>query len=794
MAWQDKIRNPKCRLCSLHEEAEHVCLMGTGSKRAKIMIVGEAPGAREDEEHRAFVGPAGQLLDEVLQRARLDRSDVYITNSCKCRPPGNRTPDRSEITTCSDAYLRAEIDKVDPDFILALGNSALYALTRRTGITRARADLTTVAGRKIFPVFHPAYILRQPQHRGDLDADFARFGQIIRGEDKAPKTKVRVVKTLGQLRGVCRILETQPEIAYDIETNELQEWREDSAIVSIAITTVPGESIFVPLWHRESPWKDDWQEVLRILKPIFERSDAKYIAHNGKFDARWLAQFGIYVLQTFDTMLSAHMLNENRPKELKSLAQTLLGVPPWAEHKRNLQNMVMWRLALYNGRDTDYTFQLRDQFREEIRKPEERRSARVFVKLMMPASNALTRVERRGMWLDQERWEVRYAEALRIREGYREAMLKHVPKSKRRTINFNSHPQVAQWFFRDLELPILERTERGAPSTKESVLLQLAKRHAAPRAMLEYRRVEKWITTYFRPYGENHDKHSRIHTSYRLFGTVTGRLSSSGPNLQQVPRDKFVRSLLGAPRHWSFVEADYSQIELRIAAWLANESVMRRAFHTGADLHLQTAAATTGKFPGEITSEERKKAKAVNFGFLYGMGHRRFVDYALDNYDVEVTEEEAYATRERFFQAYPGLRPWHDRQRRLVQRYGFVSSPFGRMRRLPTVWSEDRGLRAEAERQAINSPVQSCASDFMLLSLIRLEDLLRPRVAFIVGTIHDAIGFQILNSEVDEYIPLIKRIMEDTKVAERKFGVRPSVPIEVEVKVGQHWGEGEVWN
>lgn len=785
--WRDKIRNPNCELCSLHEEAEHVCLMGDGPLDTNIMVVGEAPGAREDETHRAFVGPAGKLLDEALQKAGIARSTVYITNAAKCRPPDNRTPTRGEVKLCSRTYLDSEIEEVRPDFILTVGNAALQAVAGKSGITKHRGHAYTVDGITVFPTYHPAAVLRNPKYGPEFYADFERFGRMVRGDETTLHTRVKLIRTTKHLNLLIKLLATAEVISYDIETTGLWEWEEGAAIVSIGFTVRPGVSYVVPIHQAYTPWRDP-DAVLRRLKPVLERRDAKYVAHNGKFDCRWLASSGIFVPQRFDTMLAAHMLDENRSKGLKNLSQILLGADAYdvGDEIKDCYNMDLHRLALYNGKDTDYTLRLYEIFRQQL--IEEASSLRVFLKLMMPASNALTRVESIGMWFDLEKWEKAYQVAQANRDKFAAIMLK---TTKNKDLNFNSPKQVGEWLFEELGLPILEETATGAASTRESVLLRLSKRHKAVKALLLYRKWNKYITTYLDPWRENLDKHNRLHTTYQLHGTVTSRLSARGNAFHQVPRNYFIRGLFGAPPGWKFVEADYSQVELRIAAMVAREKRMLTSFLRGDDLHLKTAAETSGKRPEDISKEERKKAKAVNFGFLYGMGASKFVDYARDNYDVEVSQDEAERIRERFFEAYPALRPWHERQRRLVQRYGKVHSPIRRVRHLPDVHSGDKGIRAEAERQAINSPVQSFASDLMLLSLVRLNDSLPQREARVVGTLHDAIFFEVRDDAIDRTCRTIKQVMEDMSYVKKKFGTEVTVPIEVDIKYSQHWGDPE---
>lgn len=775
------------------------------------MIVGEAPGEREDEAHAAFVGRSGQLLRETLTQSGLDPKNAYITNVAKCRPPNNRQPERAEIKVCTATYLTEEIRVLQPKYILLLGNSGLLGVAGKSGITKHRGSTFQVGEATAFATFHPAFVLRSPYYRSTFVADVERFARMVSGEGiDFEDTKIKICKTRGHVRWLRRELMKADVISYDVETwvegtKGGEEWKHPGGIACISFSWEEGRSAVVPLDHQERVWKDPYA-VLRYLKPALERSECKYVAQNGKFDCKWLASRGVFVPQTFDTMLAAHMLDENRLKGLKPLSQTLLGASAYnvGVETTDCFHAPLRQLLLYNARDTDYTLRLYNKFKEELQRPEERRITRVFTKLMMPASNALTRIESLGPLIDAERYEDRLAKTLKKRDKV-EAELRESCGG----INLRSPPQVAIWLFgkkgkrytvgpkkaplevRGLGLPVVELTKTNAPSTNESVILQLAKESPDVKKLLEYRTLElKWIRTYFAAFSpERRDHRGRIHPGYKLFGTVTGRLSG---DFQQVPRDPFIRSVIGAPPGWSFLEADYSQAELRIAAWLANERRLLRAFAEGRDAHLETAVLLTGKRPQDITSEERKKAKSVNFGFLFGMWWKHFIEYAFVNYGVEVSDAEAEAFYRRWHESYPAFRAWHDRQRRLCNRYERVHSPLGRVRHLPTVRSSDQSIQREAERQAINSPVQSFASDLMLLSLVQLVDKLPTDRARIVGTVHDSILFEVRDDFIGEGAHIIHSTMTDMSVVKKKFGTDVGVPMDVEVKVGSHWGEGKV--
>lgn len=793
MSWQDKLRRPDCTLCPLHEDAEYVCLMGSGSRKSKIMIVGEAPGAREDETHQAFVGAAGQLLTELLEAVGIERSECYITNAVKCRPPGNRTPTRAEAKVCSTTYLAEEMERLGPALVLSLGNSALQATTGRSGITKHRGKLFRVGSSRVLPTFHPAAALRSPKYLPAIKADFAALARLHRGgsegEGPAP-TRTKIVRTPAQLDWLLRKLEEADEVAFDLETDGFDEWRDGTQIVTAGFSWTPGLGVTLPLAHPESPWKNSYDDVLKRLKPILER--ARLIAHNGKFDARWLAAAGIFVRVSFDTMLAAHLLDENQSKALEYLVTTLLGIDTWKIDLGHTppRDQPLKRLAVYQARDADNTLRLKHFLAARLK--EEPRLARLFVKLMMPASHALTKVEQGGIYIHRNKLE----EGTATVQANLNKLTSYMDKSSG-GINYNSPQQVAPWLFEKLGMELIETTRTGAPSTREAVLLQLAKESSYARALLKYRKWQKY-SGYLNNWAERIDSRGRIHPSFLLHGTVTGRLSSRSPNLQQVPRDPFMRSMFGAPKGWVFVEADYSQIELRIIAMLANEPTMLHLLNTGQDLHYNTAMQILKKPREAITKDERVIwGKHPNFGLCFGMGpgdpegvrEGGYVTYCTDN-GIDMDYATAKSVYDGFHATYSRLRPWYERQRRLAARYLRVTSAMGRVRHLPDMQSTDNKVRAEAERQAINSPVQCLASDICLMSLVRLDRAFDSRVARVVGSIHDAILTQVRADAVDEIAPFIREVMEDMSYLRKVFGTIITVPIRVDVSVGDSWGSG----
>lgn len=794
LLWKS-IRNKHCTDCSLHEGAQTVCLIGDGPVPSDLMIVGEAPGYREDDIRKPFAGKAGQLLDASLIEAGLHRDQFFISNACKCRPPENRTPTVTEIKACSQ-YLEGELEAVKPKFILTVGNVGLRAVTKKSGIMKHRGEIYERDGAKVLPTVHPAAVLRNPHYADVWKSDLASFARLVRGEQGATPPRTFLVLNIKTLKALCRLILTSEAVAYDLETSGFIEWTNDAQIATIAVAPRPGLAFVVPIHHPEAPWKDP-QRILRTVGNALVYANARRIAHNAKFDDKWLQQFGVPIEAHFDTMIAAHILDENRFKGLKPLAQILLGTDPWKDldlsHGGAMTHSLR-RLAVYNAKDADYTLRLYYMFRKELEKPENARSLRLFKKLMMPASRALTSIERTGLYVDQDRLNKRRIQC----QTQLDKIGRKLTKVYGQEANWNSTRVIADLLFNKLQLPLIEKTAKGAPSTKESVLLRLKKQHKGAALILEWRKWAKYQSTYLERWAEVKDDDGRIHPNYKLTGTVTGRLSSGkeegsrgpGLNVQQVPRDQFIRSIIGAPPGWRLVEADFSQVELRIAAHYSGDPTLQRLYQLGEDVHLARAVRMTGKPAEQVTKEERKKAKAVNFGFLFGMGAEKFVTYAYDNYDVEVSLEEATEVRDDFFRTYGSLRRWHERQRRLARNYKRVNSLIGRTRHLPDIDSGDEKVRGEAQRQAINSPVQSLASDMMLMALVELHRRMDPREAFVVGTIHDAILFEVRADVIDKWVPAIKHTMENLPLR-KKFGVSLDVPIVADVSVGQHWGEGK---
>lgn len=812
-----------CTDCKLHQEAISVCQDGFGDERAKIMVIGRMPNSDAYQDR----------LEADLAEVGLEPEDLFYSAAIKCRN-FEQNASNVDIKACRK-YLEAEIKALKPKWILAMGNEALLATTGHSGIMKYRGRVVDREGYSVFPTISPASVQRNPGQRQAYIAELRLFvAQVFDKQAKVPPPKLRFIDSKEKVAQLVKWLDKAELISYDIETKGRDEFDPDGVIVSLAGTLLmPGGKLIswaIPLAHPESKWVRSWRSLLKHLAPHLERIP-KQVAHNGKFDARWLRRFGVHMRVTFDTMLAAHILDENRQKGLKPQALSRLGVAPWAISTKDLWSQPIEQVLEYNLLDTYYTYYIYLELKAELL--EQERTLRVYQKITMPSNEIYIGAENRGFWMDRGRLVNRTHQTKQMVLEIERQIMEHVPQgtpeelieqgwphTKHKVprpvpVNFNPSNWSRWWLFDYLDLPVLETGKEkadgrvGDPSMREGVMMALKDEHPAiPLLMRRANQVK--LAQFMETYAAVLDPNDRIHTSFKLAGTVTGRTSSgkvdeekiSGRatdqrsiNLQQVPRDSFVRGLFGAAPGYVVVESDFSQVELRIAAFLARERTMMRLFQMGVDIHAATASTVLGIPASQVTKDHRKKAKPVNFGFLYSMGAPKFVTYAFENYGVHFTLDEAKAVRKAYFAQFSGLLAWHARQKRLAHEYGRVMSPIGRIRRLPDIYSQDEGVMHEAERQAINSPVQSFGSDMLLLAMqLMVAEFKRQGLeAHVIGTVHDAVLLEVKESHVKKVLPIVKRSMEDDLMValQRKFGVDLDVPIVADLKVGSHWGDAQ---
>lgn len=730
--------------------------------------------------------------------------------------------------------------------VLLVGNTPLEAVTGKKGIKQRRGKPFEQDGCIFVPIMPPGTCLYDARQIPILEVDLRLFVDIVH-QGKIPREDDLDWTIVDSPRKFEAMLEDLAgTVSFDIETGRFDEnnqylegalypWVPGGRIVSIGFGTRDHQWC-LPLNHPESTWAAEHHHEL--MQAIDERlRDCYLVAHNGKFDSLWLrVKYGVDWRCDFDTMLAHYMLDENQRHGLKLLAQVYFGAPNYdADLETKSGAGPIDKHCLYLAHDVYYTRKLRFKFGKLL--AEDPGVERVFLKLMMPLASLFVDIEHRGVRVDVDRYEE--AEVYLRRElagaakDMRATLAKHgididkFRQDKRgrwQPLNLGSPQQLAKLFFEDLKIAVLDKTEKGKPSTNESVLQRID--HAAARALIKWRGADQNLKMFIEGWRDFLVK-GRLHPSFKLHGTVTRRASCEHPNLQQVPRDSLIRSLITATVGWVLLEMDLSQIEMRIAAELSGDETLIGLFERDEDVHWMTALRELGRaiaMADEVVEtvrkhtgkklkygaamqalyvmgpdraqelwggwkEIRKKAKAVNFGYLFGMWWKKFKIYARDNYGIDVTDRQAQESRKNFFELYKALGPWHDRQRRFAMRNGYVRSLTGGKRRLPLAQSpHDSPERGEALRQAINSPVQAFACELNYMVLLQLVEEFGLDVIHPVGTVHDCVLSECREEWVERVCKRADEIMRGPKMLEM-FGIKLRVPIKGEVKVGE-WSKG----
>lgn len=740
-------------------------------RKPKVLIIEEFPRGR----NKAF-------LDELLYGIGL--TGHHFTSLSKVAM--DESPSAKEVKVLKEA-LDLEIAELNPTHILTLGATVLKALSRKSKITELHGQTFDHNGAICLPTFSPAVAMRDPARLPGLRKDIAKFGHLLSGtQDNVTELHWGVIRNMAQWNTFIEEFKESEEVAIDIETTGLDPDAPGSAINTIQFSlSATDKNWSLPLCVRDGPWSPDQQRI--FMDTLFEQAIGKVvIGQNFKFDNRWLYRhYGNKFYLSFDTMLAHHILDENSPHGLKELASEFCNAPSYdVDLKTKLGLGDLEKFYKYGCWDTHWTRMLYYIFRKRILTDATQR--RLFYKLVMPSARMMEDVESDGHFIDMNRLEAARMDLTTRRD----AALARMTELADEEVNWNSPAQVGKLFYEKLNLPVLETTAGGSPSTGESVLLRLQHKHELPKLLMEFRGIDKNLSTYINGWKELMHG-DRLCISTKLHGTVTGRWAS---RLHQVPRDPMIRSLIGSPPGWTFVCSDFSQIELRIAALLSNDHRMKSIFQAKGDIHSNTASFILGKPIDKLTKEERKMAKAVNFGLLYGMGWPKLVVYARDNYGVDMTDAQAQAFRTRYFEIYSSLPVWHERQRRVVRALGQVSSLSGRIRHLPGVHSSEKGIRAESERQAINSPVQGFGSgDLKVMAMLEIHQTLPWEEVRIKGEVHDSILLWVRSDTLDRNLPQIKNIMEAPKLL-RDFKIAMNVPLVADVEYGSHWGISKTWS
>lgn len=596
-------------------------------------------------------------------------------------------------------------------------------------------------------------------------------------------------------------------VAVDTETDNLDAMQAN--LVGISFGLENGEACYIPLAHKgkitqptqvdlfgESEAELDEVEALlpnqlnkadclAQLKPILENPNIRKIGQNIKYDLTIFARHGIELQGVaFDTMLQSYTLDSTGRHNMDNLAERYLGhqTIPFEElagkgkHQLTFDQIELDKATEYAGEDAEITMKLHQLLWSELQKTPE--LVKLFEQIEMPLVSVLSRVERNGVLIDPAKL---LAHSVEIEQRLKE-LETLVHQEAGEVFNLASTKQLQEILFNKLGLPILKKTPKGAPSTNEEVLEELAQMgHQVPVLLMEHRGLSKLKSTYTDKLPQMINAQTgRVHTSYHQAVTATGRLSSSDPNLQNIPirneQGRRIRQAFIARDGYVILAADYSQIELRIMAHLANDANMIKAFAEGKDIHRSTAAEIFGVPLEAVTSEQRRSAKAINFGLIYGMS-----EFGLAN-QLGISRTDAKKYMELYFQRYPAVQQFMLDIREKAAEKGYVETLFGRRLYLPEINSSNQMRRKAAERVAINAPMQGTAADIIKVAMIGIDQAVRncEDIAMIMQ-VHDELVFEVKADRVEHYTQLIKAEME--KAIELK------VPLIAEVGVGGNWDE-----
>jgi len=581
-------------------------------------------------------------------------------------------------------------------------------------------------------------------------------------------------------------LAAAPLVSFDTETDSLDYMR--ARIVGLSFAITPGEAAYVPLGHdyAGAPQQLDRDRVLAALKPWIEDASLPKLGHHLKFDTHILANYGIALRgQRYDSMLESYVLNSVATRhDMDSTAEKYLGIKTihfedvaGKGAKQITFNQVdVERATEYAAEDADVTLRLHRAIWPQIEALP--RLKTLYETIEQPLVAVLYRMERTGVLVDRALLKAQSHElAARMVELQAQA---HAEAGG--PFNVDSPKQLQEILFGKLGLPVLRKTPTGQPSTAEDVLEELAVSFALPKFILEYRGVAKLKSTYTDKLPEQIDEETgRIHTSYHQGVAATGRLSSSDPNLQNIPirtpEGRRIRQAFVAPPHHSLVAADYSQIELRIMAHLSGDATLLKAFAEDRDVHQATAAEVFGIPLAEVSSDQRRSAKAINFGLIYGMSA-----FGLAR-QLGIGRGDAQRYVDLYFERYPGVKRYMDETRNQAREAGYVETVFGRRLYLPEIRSRNQALRQYAERSAINAPMQGTAADIIKRAMIEVDGWLQNSraPARLIMQVHDELVLEVADEAIDAIVPKVRASM--ARAAEL------AVPLKVDIGVGRNWDE-----
>ncbi|API87508.1 DNA polymerase I [Francisella uliginis] len=604
-------------------------------------------------------------------------------------------------------------------------------------------------------------------------------------QPKSIEVDYRTVTSEQELDNLIVELKNSDTFAFDTETDSLNTY--EANLVGLSFCAIEGKAYYIPVQHRYLgvPQQLELDVVLENLKPVFADSKKAKVAHNFKFDEKVLSKYGVDIKgQIHDTMIMAYVLKSSGKHDMDSLSKEHLDISPvpyseiagTGRKQQTLDQIEIEKVAKYAAEDADITFRLFNHFDGLLKK--EKILYNLYSQVEMPLTLILNNMEKIGVKIDADKL-VEQSANLEKSIGEIQEQCYELAGSE---FNLSSPVQLREILFEKMEIPPVKKTAKGQASTSEEVLVQLAEEYEIAALIMKYRHLSKLKNTYTDKLPKILDSNSRAHTSYNQTGTVTGRLSSSDPNLQNIPikspEGRKIRQAFIAEEGCCVVAADYSQIELRIMAHLSKDENLLKAFNEGLDIHSATAAEVLGIQLDEVSSEQRRRAKAINFGLIYGMSA-----FGLAK-QLEIPRGEAQEYIDVYFNRYPKVKEYMTTAKEFAKKNGYVETILGRRLYLPEISSRNVMQRNAAERAAINAPMQGTAADIIKKAMIEVNTMISQEYnseVKMVMQVHDELVFEVQRTKVEEISAKIKEIMEGA--------VKLSVPLEVNVDTGDNWDQ-----
>ncbi|SAL70421.1 DNA polymerase I [Caballeronia peredens] len=643
----------------------------------------------------------------------------------------------------------------------------------------------------------------RPEARDELRDVFLRHGfktwlreveiaDAVEGRTDTPPAEVteiehhyETVQTWEQFDAWLARINEAEITSFDSETTSLDPMT--AQIVGMSVSVEPGHAAYIPVAHRgpDAPVQLPRDEVLAKLKPWLEDASKKKVGQHLKYDEQVLANYGIEMRGVeHDTLLQSYVLESHRPHDMDNLALRHLGVKTIkyedvagkGASQIGFDEVPLEQASAYAAEDADITLRLHRALYPQVAREEG--LLRVYRDIELPTSRVLRKMERNGVLIDRAKLDTQSNEiAKRLIELQTQAY-----ELAGGEFNLGSPKQIGQIFFEKLQLPVVKKTPSGAPSTDEEVLQKLAEDYPLPKVLLEHRGLSKLKSTYTDKLPRMVNAATgRVHTNYAQAVAVTGRLSSNEPNLQNIPvrtgEGRRIREAFIAQPGSKIVSADYSQIELRIMAHISGDESLMRAFTNGEDVHRATASEVFSVTPLEVDNDQRRIAKVINFGLIYGMS-----SFGLAS-NLGITRDAAKLYIDRYFARYPGVAAYMENTRVSAKANGFVETVFGRRLWLPEINGGSGPRRQAAERAAINAPMQGTAADLIKLSMIAVQDWLETSGigAKMIMQVHDELVLEV----PEEALPEVRKRLPELMCGVAKL----KVPLVAEVGVGNNWEE-----